>query len=104
MSAHGMPRQSLMASVPNVYLNVFFSASRKFGSWTTPVPFVFTVTFAGTSTQSFFAFSTSLPSLNVPRESGELAERARTFHLPPDFSILQSMSETIVDATKEIGR
>ena len=45
-SAQGMPKNSLMSSVPNVYLSVFFTERMKFGSCWTPVPLALSLTFA----------------------------------------------------------
>ena len=66
-SAHGTPMRSLMISVPNVYLKVFFSASRKFGSCRTPFPFALTSVPAGTR------MSTPAPSFER-RAVGERSE------------------------------
>jgi len=53
INAQGIPMQSLMISVPKVYLNVFLTARVKFGSCTTPLPLVLTLVRAGTRMSSF---------------------------------------------------
>ena len=89
---------SFTSSVPNVYLKVLSSDSRKFGSCTTPVPLVWTLVSALTRTLDSSAFFSAALSGKGPKRMGSSPPWATTVQPFTDRWICQSNSLTTVSA------